>query len=157
YAFPVLGSLPVAAIDTPLVLRALKPIWSTIPESASRIRGRIKNVLGWATVHHYRSGDNPARWNGLLERALPAVVKGDHHAALPYSEVPAFMTELRQQTSVPAKCLEFVVLTAARLGEAQKATWDEIDLDNRMWIIPGARMKGGKEHRVPLNLAAIAV
>jgi hypothetical protein len=96
YAFPVLGSLPVAAIDTPLVLRVLKPIWSTIPESASRIRGRIENVLGWATVHHYRTGDNPARWNGLLEHALPAVVKGDHHTALPYPDVPAFMAKLQQ-------------------------------------------------------------
>jgi integrase len=157
YAFPVLGSLPVAAIDTPLVLRVLKPIWSTIPESASRIRGRIENVLGWATVHHYRTGDNPARWNGLLEHALPAVVKGDHHTALPYPDVPAFMAKLQQQTSVPAKCLEFIVLTAARLGEAQKATWDEIDLDNRVWVIPGVRMKSGKEHRVPLSPAALAV
>jgi integrase len=157
YAYPVFGSLPVATIDTPLVLRVLKPIWSAIPETASRVRGRIENVLGWATVHHYRTGDNPARWNGLLEHALPAVAKGDHHAAMPYAEVPAFMAKLRRQTGVPAKCLEFIVLTAARLGEAQKATWDEIDFDNRVWIIPGARMKSGKEHRVPLSPAAIAV
>jgi integrase len=157
YAFPVLGSLPVTAIDTPLVLRVLKPIWSTIPESASRLRGRIENVLGWATVHHFRSGDNPAKWTGLLEHALPAVVKGEHHAALPYTEVPAFMAKLRQQTGVPTRCLEFVALTAARLGEAQKATWGEIELDNRVWTIPGARMKSGKEHRVPLSSAAIAV
>ena len=157
YVYPVLGSLPVAAIDTPLVLRALKPIWGTVPETASRVRGRIENVLGWATVHHYRSGDNPARWNGLLQHALPAVVKGEHHAALPYVEVPAFMTKLRQQTGVPARCLEFVILTAARLGEAQKATWEEIDFDNRVWVISGARMKAGKEHRVPLTTAAITV
>jgi integrase len=157
YAFPVLGSLPVAAIDTPLVLRVLKPIWSTIPESASRLRGRIENVLGWATVHHYRSGDNPARWNGLLEHALPPVVKGEHHKALPYTEVPDFLAKLRQHTGVPAECLEFVVLTASRLGEVQKATWNEIDLDKRVWIIPAARMKGGKEHRVPLSSTVIAV
>jgi integrase len=157
YTYPVLGSLPVAAIDTPLVLRVLKPIWGTVPETASRVRGRIENVLGWATVHHYRSGDNPARWNGLLEHALPSVAKGDHHAALPYPELPAFMTKLRQQTGVPAKCLEFVVLTAARLGEAQKATWGEIDLDSGVWTIPGKRMKAGKEHRVPLSPTAIAV
>src|SRR5262249_38631022 len=81
YVYPILGSMPVAAIDTPLVLKVLKPIWEKTPESASRIRGRIENVLGWATVHHYRSGDNPARWNGLLEHALPSVVKGDHHAS----------------------------------------------------------------------------
>jgi len=157
YVYPILGSMPVAAIDTPLVLRVLKPIWQKTPESASRIRGRIENVLGWATVHHYRSGDNPARWNGLLEHALPSVVKGDHHAALPYAEVPAFLAKLRQQTGVTAKCLEYIVLTAVRLGEAQKATWSEIDLDNRVWVIPGARMKSGKEHRVPLSPAALAI
>jgi integrase len=157
YVYPILGSMPVAAIDTPLVLRVLKPIWEKTPESASRIRGRIENVLGWATVHHYRSGDNPARWNGLLEHALPSVVKGDHHAALPYAEVPAFLAKLRQQTSVTAKCLEYIVLTAVRLGEAQKATWSEIDLNNRVWVIPGARMKSGKEHRVPLSPAALAI
>jgi integrase len=157
YVYPILGSMPVAAIDTPLVLRVLKPIWEKTPESASRIRGRIENVLGWATVHHYRSGDNPARWNGLLEHALPSVVKGDHHAALPYAEVPAFLAKLRQQTGVTAKCLEYIVLTAVRLGEAQKASWSEIDLDNRVWVIPGARMKSGKEHRVPLSPAALAI
>ena len=157
YAFPLLGSLPVAAIDTPLVLRVLKPIWSTTPESASRVRGRIENVIGWATIHGYRSGDNPARWNGHLEHALPAVVKGDHHAALPYAEVPAFMTKLREQTSVPAKCLEFLILTSTRLDEAREATWDEIDLDQRLWIIPASRMKGRREHRVPLSTAALAV
>jgi integrase len=158
YAYPVLGSLPVAIIDTPLVLRVLKPIWGRIPETASRVRGRIENVLGWATVHHYRSGDNPARWKGLLEHALPAVVKGEHHAALPYAEVPAFLVKLRQQTGVSAKCLEFIVLTGVRLDEAREATWDEIDLDNKVWIIPRERMKkGDREHRVPLSAAAIAV
>jgi len=157
YVYPILGSMPVAAIDTPLVLRVLKPIWEKTPESASRIRGRIENVLGWATVHHYRSGDNPARWNGLLEHALPSVVKGDHHAALPYAKVPAFLAKLRQQTGVTAKCLEYIVLTAVRLGEAQKATWSEIDLDNRVWVIASARMKSGKEHRVPLSPAALAI
>jgi integrase len=157
YAFPVLGSLPVAAIDTPLVLRVIKPLWERVPETASRVRGRIENVLGWATVHHYRSGDNPARWNGLLEHALPNVVKGNHHAALHYAEVPAFMAKLRQQTSVTARCLEFTVLTAARLGEAMGATWDEIDLDGRVWTVPASRMKAGKEHKVPLSAAAIAV
>ena len=158
YAFPVLGSLPVAAIDTPLVLRVLKPIWGTIPESASRLRGRIENVLGWATVHHYRSGDNPARWTGLLEHALPAVQKGEHHAAMPYAEVPAFMAKLRQQTSVPARCLELIILTGVRLDEAREATWDEVDLDNRIWTIPRERMKkGDREHKVPLSAAALAV
>src|SRR5215467_248816 len=141
YAYPVLGALPVAAIDTPLVLKVIKPLWERIPETASRLRGRIENVLGWATVHHYRSGDNPARWNGLLEHALPAVVKGDHHAALPYAEVPAFLAKLRQQTSVSARCLELIILTGVRLDEARKATWDEVDFENRVWTIPRERMK----------------
>src|SRR5262249_17683920 len=142
YAFPLLGSLPVAAIDTPLVLRVLKPIWSTTPESASRVRGRIENVIGWATIHGYRSGDNPARWNGHLEHALPAGGKGDHHAALPYAAGAAFMTKLRAPTSVPAKCLEFLILTSTRLDEAREATWDEIDLDQRLWIIPALAHEG---------------
>jgi len=158
HAYPVLGSLPVAAIDTPLVLRVLKPIWAATPESASRLRGRIENVLGWATVHHYRSGDNPARWGGLLEHALPAVVKGEHHAALPYAEVPNFIARLRRETSVHAKCLELIILTGVRLDEARNATWNEVDFDNRVWTIPKERMKkGDKDHRVPLSAAAIAV
>jgi integrase len=157
YAFPVLGNLPVAAIDTPLVLKVVKPIWQHVPKTASKVRGRIDNILGWATVHHYRSGDNPARWHGHLEHALPAVEKGEHHAAMPYADVPAFMAKLRQQTSVPAKCLELVILTAARLGEALGATWNEVDFDNRAWIVPASRMKAHEEHRVPLSAAAIAV
>jgi integrase len=157
YVYPVFGNLPVAAIDTPLVLKVIKPLWGRVPETASRVRGRIENILGYALVHHYRSGDNPARWQGLLEHALPAVTKGEHFAAMRFTEVPAFMAQLRQQTSVPAKCLEFVVLTAARLGEALGATWGEVDFDNGVWVIPGARMKAGKEHRVPLSAAAIAV
>jgi integrase len=157
YVYPTLGALPVAAIDTPLVLTVIKPLWERIPETASRVRGRIENVLGWATVHHYRSGDNPARWNGLLEHALPAVVKGDHHAALPYIEIPGFVARLRHRDDVAAACLQFIALTAVRLGEAQGATWDEIDIATAVWVIPGARMKAGKEHRVPLSPAALAV
>jgi integrase len=157
HVYPVLGPLPVAAIDTPLVLRVLKPLWERTPETASRVRGRIENVLGWATVHHYRSGDNPARWNQHLEHALPGVVKGDHFAAVPYTDVPSLMAKLRRRDDVPGKLLEFIVLTAARLGEAQMAMWDEINLDNRVWTIPAIRMKAGKEHRVPVSPAAIAV
>ena len=157
YTYPILGSLPVAAIDTPLVLRVLKPIWDAKRETASRLRGRIENVLGWATVHHYRSGDNPARWNGLLEHALPAVVKGDHHAALPYTQVASFMQALRKDTGIVARALEFITLTAVRLGEATGATWDEIDLEAKTWTIPASRMKADQEHRVPLSDAAISV
>jgi len=157
YAYPILGSLPVAVIDTPLVLRVLKPIWDAKRETASRLRGRIENVLGWATVHHYRSGDNPARWNGLLEHALPAVVKGDHHAALPYTQVASFMQALRKDTGIVARALELITLTAVRLGEASGATWDEIDLEAKTWTIPASRMKADQEHRVPLSDAAISV
>jgi integrase len=148
----------VADVLPPLVLRVIKPLWQRVPETASRVRGRIENVFGWALVHRYRSGDNPARWNGLLEHALPAVVKGEHHAAMPYAEVPAFVAKLRQEAGVPARCLELIILTGVRLDEAREATWAEVDFDNRVWTIPTARMKkGNKDHRVPLSAAAIAV
>jgi integrase len=158
--YPILGALPVQAIDTPLVLRALKPIWEKTPVSASRLRGRIEAVLGWATVHHYRSGDNPAKWGGLLEHALPApgkVAKVEHHSALPYADIPEFMFKLRGNTGIAARALEFICLTAARSGEAVGVRWAEIDLDARLWTVPASRMKAGKEHRVPISAAAMAV
>jgi len=160
YVYPVFGELPVASIDTPLVLKALKPLWERTPETASRVRGRIENVLGWATVHHYRTGDNPARWKGLLEHALPArakVAKVKHHAALPYAQAGAFMAKVRQDTRVAARCLEFIALTVARVSEANVAAWNEIDFANRIWTVPAERMKADKEHRVPLSAAAIVV
>jgi integrase len=157
YVFPTLGSLPVQAIDTPLVLKVVKPLWERVPTTAKRLLGRIENVLGWATVHHYRTGDNPAAWSGLIEHALPAVVKGEHHRALPYAEVPAFMAKLRQDSSVGSAALRFIVLTAVRMGEAIGATWGEVDLAARTWTVPARRMKGGREHRVPLADAAIAI
>ena len=162
YVYPALGSLPVAAIDTPLVLKVIKPLWERVPETASRVRGRIENVLGWATVHHYRTGDNPARWQGHLQHALPARsdipdAKVEHHAALPYEQVAAFMAKLRQNSSVGARCTEFITLTAARVSEAAPATWSEIDFEARVWTVPADRIKGRLEHRVPLSAAAIAV
>ena len=161
YVFPTLGSLPVAAINTPLVLKVVKPLWERVPTTAKRVLGRIENVLGWATVHHYRSGDNPAAWDGLIEHALPSVSRaggGEHHAALPFAEAVAFMTKVRADTGIAARCLEFITLTAVRLSEAINATWDEVDLDARVWTIPSSRMgKTRKEHRVPLSDAAIAV
>jgi integrase len=158
YAYPVIGSLPVATIDTPLVLKVVKPLWERVPTTAKRLLGRIENVLGWATVHHYRQGDNPAAWSGLIEHALPAVVKGEHHKALPYAEAPSFMAKLRQDSSVGSNCLQFIILTATRMGEAINATWDnEVNLAERTWTIPAARMKGGKPHKVPLSDAAIAI
>jgi integrase len=160
YVYPKLGSLPVETIDTPLVLDCIKPLWSRVPETASRVRGRIENVLGWATVHHYRRGDNPARWQGHLEHALPArseVARVEHHAALAYEQVAAFMSKLRQDSSIGARCTEFITLTAARVSEATHATWGEIDLAARIWTVPADRIKGGLEHRVPLSPAAVAV
>jgi integrase len=162
YVYPVLGDLPVATIDTPLVLKVIKPLWQRAPETASRVRGRIENVLGWATVHHYRAGDNPARWRGLLEHALPArnkVARVQHHAALPYAQAADFMAKVRKDTRIIARCLEFVGLTAVRVGEANVARWPEIDFQNRVWTIPGERMGKShrKEHRIPLSNAALAV
>jgi integrase len=157
YVYSALGALPVSDINTPLILSVIKPLWSRIPETADRVRGRIENVLDWATVHHYRAGDNPARWSGLLEHALPAPTKGAHHAALPYAELPAFIAKLREANNTAAPALRFLILTAGRTGEVLGAKWDEIDLKTRIWTIPAARMKAGKEHRVPLSDAALAV
>ena len=160
YAYPVIGDLPVQSIDRPAVLRVLSPIWDVKTETASRVRGRIESVLGWATQYGHRTGDNPATWKGALEHALPKrskVQPVEHHAALPFTETAAFMTELRQQEGVGARALEFAILTAARTGEVIGATWPEIDLEGRLWMIPATRMKADKEHRVPLSAAATAI
>lgn len=160
YAFPVIGELPVSAVDTGLVMKVLEPIWTTKTETASRLRGRIESVLDWATVRHYRAGENPARWKGHLDHLLPAkakVQKAGHHAALPYDQIGDFMVALRRQGGAGARALEFAILTAARTGEVTGATWDEIDLDKRLWTIPAERMKAGKEHRVPLSEPALAI
>jgi integrase len=152
YAFPVFGSLPVAEIDTGLVLKVLEPIWTSKMETARRVRGRIETVLDWAGVRGYRSGDNPARWKGHLAEVLPArsVSAQPHHAALPYDELPTFMAELRARSGSGARALEFTILTAARSGEVLGAKWDEIDLASKTWTVPASRMKAGQPHRVPL-------
>jgi integrase len=158
YAYPVFGKLPVAALDVGLVMKAIEPIWSAKPETASRLRGRIEAVLDWATVRHYRSGENPARWKGYLESLLPRKTKVravEHHAAVDYRLIGAFMGELRQQPGVAARGLEFAILTASRTGEVIGARWDEIDMNNRLWTVPAARMKAGAAHRVPLSGAAL--
>ena len=160
YAKPVFGDFAVARVDTTLVLKAIEPIWTTKPETASRLRGRIETVLDWATVRGFRQGENPARWRGHLDKLLPSKAKVrtvEHHAALPYAELPAFMAELADQKGVAARALEFAVLTAARTGEVIGATWAEIDLDAQIWTIPRERMKAGREHRVPLNPRSVAV
>jgi integrase len=160
YAYPHFGKLPVSGVDVGLVLKALEPIWNEKPETASRVRGRIESVLDWATARKYRSGDNPARWRGHLDHLLPArskVAKIKHHAALPYAEIGDFMGKVRALDGVSPKALEFAILTATRTGEVVNARWSEIDLGARMWVIPGDRMKAGKEHRVPLSKGAVAL
>jgi integrase len=160
YAFPVFGDLPVAAVDTALVTKVIEPIWSTKTETASRVRGRIESVLDWATARGHRQGENPARWRGHLENLFPArskVRRVEHHAALPYVEIGAFMADVRQQEGFAARTLEFAILTAARTGEVIGARWEEFDLAERFWAIPAERMKAGKEHRVPLSDAALAI
>lgn len=160
YAFPIIGNLPVQEIDTGLVMRVLEPIWAEKPETASRLRGRIETVLSWAQARGYRTGDNPARWRGHVENLLPAkskVRKVRHHPALPYTEIGAFMLELSAREGIASSMLQFAILTAARTGEVLGAQWSEIDLKQRVWTIPGDRMKAGREHRVPLSDAAIAI
>ncbi len=160
YALPVFGKLPVAAVDGGLVLRALKAIWTSKPETASRVRGRIESVLDWARVHGYRTGENPARWKGNLDHLLPPrskVRRVKHHAALPYDEIGQFIETLRARQGGGARALEFTILTAARTGEALGATWAEIDFNNKTWTVPAERMKAGKEHRVPLSDAALEI
>jgi integrase len=144
YVYPVFGSLPVQAIDTDLVVKAVEPIWIKKPETASRVRGRIEAVLDWATAKKFRRGENPARWKGHLDHLLAArskVAAVEHHAALPYAELPGFMTELQQQEGVAARALEFAILTAARTGEVIGACWREIDFEARLWTVPAQRMK----------------
>jgi integrase len=158
--YPILGCLPVQTIDTALAMKVLEPIWMQKPETASRVRGRIESIIDWATARGYRTGENPARWRGHLENLLPhkaKVRRVEHHAALPYAEIAAFMTALRQQEGVAARALEFAILTAARTGEVIGARWEEINVAEKLWTIPAARMKAGKEHRVPLSAPALVI
>jgi integrase len=171
FASPVIGMLPIGEIDVPLVLRTLEQVvparrghpagslWMTRPESASRLRGRIESILDWAKARGYRHGDNPAAWS-VISQVLPArgqLAKIEHHAAMPYAQVPAFMAALRGCDGSAARALEFTILTAARTGEVTGARWSEIDLASKTWTVPAGRMKADKEHRVPLSDRAIAV
>ena len=154
YAFPIIGSFSVASIDTALVHRVLDPVWTKKPHVGQRLRERIEAVLEFAKSMGLREGENPARWKGHLANVLPKANRTSrtkHHPALPYAELPAFMAELRALPGVPARALEFTILTAARTGEARFARWSEVDLRAGVWTIPGERMKGDKEHRVPLS------
>lgn len=160
YAEPIIGKLSVQAIDTSLVLKVLEPIWTKKLETAGRVRGRIELVLDWAKARGYRAGENPARWKGHLDHLLPArgkVRKVEHHAALPYGELPVFLVALREQEGIAARALGFLLLTAARTGEVIGARWNELDLLEKTWTVPAARMKAGREHRVPLSARTLAI
>lgn len=160
YAYPIMGDLPVAAIDTSLVLKTIEPIWSVKPETASRLRGRIEAVLDWAGARGFRHGENPARWRGHLDKLLPASGKlrrVKHHAALPFSDIPIFMVDLRTREGLSARALEFAILTATRTGETVNARWNEIDTTAKIWTIPAERMKAGRRHRVPLSARALQI
>jgi integrase len=160
HAYPHMGSLLVRDVGLPHVMAALEPIWRTKTETASRLRGRIELVLDWANARGYRDGLNPARWRGHLDKLLPApgkVQRGEHHPALPVAEVGAFMVRLRAAEGMGARALEFAILTAARSGEVRGASWAEIELEAKIWTVPADRIKAGKEHRIPLSDAALAL
>jgi integrase len=159
YCKPI-SDLPVQSIDTDLVLRCLTPIWETRTVTANRLRGRIERILSWAKGRGLRDGENPARWRGHLKEMLAdplKVARVQHHAALPFDLIPDFMAKLRQRESVSARALEFLVLTAARTGEVRGATWDEIDVEAKTWVVPASRMKTGVEHRIPLTSRAVKI
>jgi len=160
YVTPVFGALPVQSVDVAVVTKALEPIWTKKPETASRIRGRIERILDWAKARGFRQGENPARWRGHLDILLAPRTKirrVRHHAALPYGKMPSFLVNVRERGAMAARALEFAILTAARTGEVLGARWDEFDLENKIWTVPASRMKAKREHRIPLSAAAFAI
>lgn len=170
YAYPTIGNLSVADVDTAHVLKIIEPIWGSKTETASRVRGRVESVLDWATARKFRQGDNPARWRGHIDKLLPKrskVQKVEHHPAMPYSDVGAFVREIREGASVSALALEFTVLTGCRTGEVTGARWEEFDLSSHknrkgqeeglVWTVPGARTKSGRDHRVPLSPRVLSI
>jgi integrase len=160
YASPKFGSLPVQAVDTEAIVRALNQIWTAKTETATRVRQRVEAVLDWATVSGFRKGENPARWSGHLEHKLtdPAKLKNVVNLpALPHKEIASFLVDLRKQPGVAARAMEFMILTAARTGEVRGAVWPEIDVEEKAWLIPAERMKMKREHRVPLCDRAVAI
>lgn len=160
YAYPLLKDKPVHSIGVNDVLEVLEPIWTAKPETASRVRGRIEAVLDYAAARKLRSTENPARWRGNLDHLLPRrskVAKVEHHAAIPYADLPALMAKLAESKGVSAMCLRFTILTAARSGEARGAKWAEIDMAAATWTVPAERMKAAREHRVPLSDQAVAI
>jgi len=160
YAFPAFGDSPIQAVSNDAVMSVLRPIWNKIPETASRLRGRIEAVLDAAKARGWYYGENPARWKGNLQLRLPSpkkVKSVQHQPALAWTAVPAFMTALRARDGLAARCLEFVILTAARSGEARGMRWGEVDLEQAIWTVPSSRMKAARMHRVPIPQAALNV
>ena len=158
YANPVIGKVPVADVDVGMVLKVIEPMWASKTETANRVRSRMESVLDWAVARGYRKDANPARWKGLLDKLLPApakLTKTVHHRAMPYEELPKFLSLLRSVEGNGALALQFQILTACRSGEVRGARWDEINLEQQLWVVPADRMKAQKEHRVPLSDAAI--
>src|SRR6516225_3763709 len=159
HVYPTFGNVVVGAVNTPLVLKVLEKIWYRTPETASRLRGRIAAVLDFAKVRGYRNGDNPAAWSDL-QHVLPArgqIAKIVHHPSLDYRLLPFLMADLGKRQGVTPRALQFLILTAARVGEVTGARWDEIDFDQKVWVIPPERMKARREHRVALSPAALAI
>jgi integrase len=160
YAEPVIGNMLVRDVSQTHILAILEPIWKTKTETATRVRGRIESVLDWCTVRGHRKGDNPARWKGYLDQLLPTpgkIAKVEHHPALPVDAVGGFMQELRKRKGTAALALEFAILSAARSGEVRGMLWSEVDLKAGVWIVPAERMKGEKEHRVPLSKPLVGI
>lgn len=158
YAKPIWDK-PVSDVGIGDVLQILRPIWISKPDTAKRVRGRIERVLDAAKVLGLRTGENPAVWRGNLAMLLPKQQKGPkrHHPAMPFAQVPHFMNKLAKRTGLAARALELTIFTAARTSEVLQARWTEFDLENQLWVIPGERMKAGREHRVPLSGAAMAM
>jgi integrase len=160
YAHPVFGSLPVQSVDTDLVMRVLDPIWRVKTETANRVRSRVENILDWAKTKGYRQGENPARWRGHLENLLPArgkVRKVQHHPALSYDKIRPFVKTLRREEGTASLALEFAILTGSRTSEVIGARWAEFNLKTALWTVPANRIKGGREHRIPLSAPALAI
>jgi integrase len=160
HVVPKIGSLPVADIDVALVLKVLEPMWLTTPVTAGRVRGRLESVLAYATARGYRQGANPAQWRHHLEHLLPKGKKlrpVRHHPALPFEQIAAFVSDLRQRPEPSAPALEFLILTAARSGEVIGAKVNEVDFDRAVWSVPAEKMKTGLAHQVPLSKAALSI
>jgi len=160
YARPVVGNMPVDQVELRHIVEILSPLWVEKTETATRLRARLEAVLAWAGASGFRKGENPARWRGNLDAVLAKpgkVAKVEHHRALPFAQLPGFVTQLRNREGTSARALEFLILTATRSGEVRGATWEEIDLEDDVWTIPASRMKAGKEHRVPLAPRAVAL